>query len=155
MDYLEIPKTVKTLPWGIVEDCFALKYLILNEGVKKIEGDILSNSSDRRFQTVIRIPNSVTSIDYTAFSRFNNSSIEFVCDRGSTALIYAREHNIRFEEYQGVIKLKIEQAQRDERLQNTDIKQYRQQQGLCPYCGGQFKGLLFKRCSSCGKPKDY
>ena len=27
--------------------------------------------------------------------------------------------------------------------------------GLCPYCGGKFKGMLKKVCSSCGKPKDY
>lgn len=27
--------------------------------------------------------------------------------------------------------------------------------GLCQYCGGMFKGLVFKRCTTCGKPKDY
>ena len=26
---------------------------------------------------------------------------------------------------------------------------------LCQYCGGSFKGLFFKVCSKCGKPKDY
>ena len=28
------------------------------------------------------------------------------------------------------------------------------QAGLCPCCGGQFKGLFSKKCSVCGKPKD-
>ena len=28
-------------------------------------------------------------------------------------------------------------------------------QGLCPYCGGHFKGLFSKKCSKCGKLKDY
>lgn len=26
---------------------------------------------------------------------------------------------------------------------------------LCQYCGGKFKGIFNKRCSVCGKPKDY
>ncbi len=28
-------------------------------------------------------------------------------------------------------------------------------QGLCQYCGGKFKGLFSKSCSSCGQKKDY
>ena len=28
-------------------------------------------------------------------------------------------------------------------------------QKVCQYCGGKFKGLFSKRCSVCGKPKDY
>ena len=27
--------------------------------------------------------------------------------------------------------------------------------GLCQYCGGAFKGLITKSCSSCLKKKDY
>ena len=27
--------------------------------------------------------------------------------------------------------------------------------GVCQYCGGTFKGLFSKKCSVCGKPKDY
>jgi hypothetical protein len=29
------------------------------------------------------------------------------------------------------------------------------QEDKCPYCGGSFKGLLRKKCSSCGRIKDY
>lgn len=28
-------------------------------------------------------------------------------------------------------------------------------QGKCQYCGGEFKGLFSKKCSSCGRAKDY
>ena len=31
----------------------------------------------------------------------------------------------------------------------------RRQQNLCQHCGGTFKGLFTKKCSSCGKEKDY
>ena len=27
--------------------------------------------------------------------------------------------------------------------------------GVCQYCGGTFKGVLSKKCSACGRPKDY
>lgn len=30
-----------------------------------------------------------------------------------------------------------------------------QNQGVCQYCGSQFSGFIFKKCSNCGKPKDY
>ena len=26
---------------------------------------------------------------------------------------------------------------------------------VCQHCGGKFKGLFTKKCSACGKPKDY
>ena len=28
-------------------------------------------------------------------------------------------------------------------------------QGLCQHCGGTLKGLFTKKCTSCGKQKDY
>ena len=34
-------------------------------------------------------------------------------------------------------------------------REWHRSQGLCPYCGGTFKGLFKKVCSQCGKPKDY
>lgn len=156
LDYLEIPSTINTIPLGLCYECFALDFLIIKDGVKKIGGDILAFSSDKRFHVTVRIPSSVTSLGYTAFSGLSyNTNSKIVCDRGSAALVYAREHNIIFEEYQGSIKLNIEQAQDFAALRDKDIKKFRRQLGICQHCGGQFKGLIFKRCSICGKPKDY
>jgi hypothetical protein len=33
-------------------------------------------------------------------------------------------------------------------------EQYREK-GLCQHCGRSFKGLFTKKCTFCGKPKDY
>ena len=33
--------------------------------------------------------------------------------------------------------------------------QERQNAGLCRHCGGEFKGLFSKKCTACGKLKDY
>lgn len=38
---------------------------------------------------------------------------------------------------------------------SQSIANQRKQQGLCQYCGGSFKGLFIKKCSKCGKSKDY
>ena len=43
-----------------------------------------------------------------------------------------------------------EKQQAEERIQFQ-----RRQSGLCQHCGGELKGLFFKKCVSCGKPKDY
>ncbi|MBR5479707.1 MAG: TIR domain-containing protein [Clostridia bacterium] len=40
------------------------------------------------------------------------------------------------------------------RLIEQQKEQYRNA-GVCQYCGGELKGLLFKKCVKCGKPKDY
>lgn len=36
-----------------------------------------------------------------------------------------------------------------------NLKKERREKGFCQYCGGEFKGLLIKKCSICGKRKDY
>lgn len=38
---------------------------------------------------------------------------------------------------------------------SQSITSQRKQQGLCQYCGGTFKGLFIKKCTTCGKAKDY
>lgn len=38
---------------------------------------------------------------------------------------------------------------------SQSITSQRKQQGLCQYCGGSFNGLFIKKCSKCGKTKDY
>ena len=52
-------------------------------------------------------------------------------------------------------KILEEQKQREEKHRNAMQKLEYRQKGLCHYCGGEYKGLLFKVCSKCGKPKDY
>jgi len=44
---------------------------------------------------------------------------------------------------------------REKREKEARIARERRNQGLCQHCGGVFKGLFGKKCSSCRKPKDY
>lgn len=45
--------------------------------------------------------------------------------------------------------------QEEERRQKEEQKCKWRRAVLCQHCGGAFKGLFGKKCSSCGKPKDY
>lgn len=44
----------------------------------------------------------------------------------------------------------LEQERKDAR-----IARERRTAGFCQHCGGEMKGFLFKKCTICGKPKDY
>ena len=44
---------------------------------------------------------------------------------------------------------------REEEIAREKIRAERRNAGLCQHCGGTFKGLFTKKCTSCGKPKDY
>ena len=43
----------------------------------------------------------------------------------------------------------------EQELENARIAANRRLNGLCQHCGGALKGMLFKKCVSCGKAKDY
>ena len=63
----------------------------------------------------------------------------------------AAEEKRRREEERRIAEEEARKA--EEELRQTQAQ--RRSQGLCPYCGGKFKGLFGKKCETCGKPKDY
>ena len=46
-----------------------------------------------------------------------------------------------------------ERKQREQ--QRLVLKKIRREKGVCQHCGGDFKGLLIKKCAVCGRRKDY
>ena len=62
------------------------------------------------------------------------------------------------EEEERLARLKREEAKRrqeEERRRIEEQKRAWRSDGLCQHCGGQLKGLFSKKCTACGKPKDY
>lgn len=55
----------------------------------------------------------------------------------------------------GDYKNSAEMAEECQRKADKILKEYYRAAQLCQHCGGQFKGFLKFRCSSCGKEKDY
>lgn len=43
----------------------------------------------------------------------------------------------------------------EEKRQEEILKKERRDKGVCQHCGGEFKGWIIKKCSICGKRKDY
>ena len=43
----------------------------------------------------------------------------------------------------------------EEKRKEEILKKERRDKGVCQHCGGEFKGWLIKKCSTCGKRKDY
>lgn len=50
---------------------------------------------------------------------------------------------------------RLAEEKRKEEERKEIEKSIRRSQGVCQYCGGAFKGLFSKKCSVCGRPKDY
>lgn len=50
---------------------------------------------------------------------------------------------------------RLAEEKRKEEERKEMEKRIRRSQGVCQYCGGAFKGLFSKKCSVCGRPKDY
>lgn len=48
-----------------------------------------------------------------------------------------------------------EKALRREKEEQERTRASRRKAGVCQYCGGSFGGLFRKKCTQCGKPKDY
>lgn len=51
--------------------------------------------------------------------------------------------------------IEVMQASQIQQLKESRIVQYRRSIGRCLYCGGQFKGLITKKCDKCGRVKNY
>ena len=75
--------------------------------------------------------------DWKLFNDYNN--IENECMEQREVL---RQRQLQFEQRQ--------HAEEQRKLQTN-----RRQQGVCQHCGGAFKGLFTKKCTNCGKEKDY
>ena len=123
-----IPDGVTSIEWRTFEDCSSLKSITLPNGVTSIESDAFKGCSSLDF---VNIPASVTNIYDTAF----DDDIKLVMNG----------EEIYFSE---IKRVKAEKCVAEEKAE-------RRNQNLCQHCGGRFKGLFTKKCSSCGKEKDY
>lgn len=52
-------------------------------------------------------------------------------------------------------ELLLDCQHRVEKLKEAKLRQSRKENGLCPYCGGNFKGFFTRTCAQCGRKKDY
>ncbi len=53
------------------------------------------------------------------------------------------------------VKKCLDDIERESRKKEELRMQHLMTQGRCPYCGGEFKGFFVKKCTGCGRKKDY
>lgn len=102
--------------------------LIIPDSVTKIEAFAFSDI----IVNEIEVSNNVTEIGVGAFNLSADGFI--VCTPDSYAYKYAKYHDLK---------------------NSVDIANDYKIKGVCAYCGGRFSGLFKKKCSLCGKEKDY
>ena len=103
--------------------------IIVPDGVCVISPSAFNNAKIRKR---IVIPNSVTRIGSYSFDLLQGAYVE--CEEKSYAYLYCKENGIR---------------------NSVDLSEYYKSIGACAHCGGRFSGLFKKKCSLCGKDKDY
>lgn len=117
--------------------------------------------------TLITIPDSVTSIGEETFKYCKSLKRIIISD--------ALKKDPQWREYKVEIstwsEVRIAEKQEEERRRQEEeerrhqieeeksriqaqMKEYREN-GVCQHCGGKFKELFVKTCSSCGMKKDY
>ena len=102
--------------------------LIIPDSVTKIEAFAFSDI----IVNEIEVSNNVTEIGVGAF---NLSADGFIaCAPDSYAYKYAKYHDLK---------------------NSVDIANDYKIKGVCAYCGGNFSGVFKKKCSICGREKDY
>lgn len=72
-------------------------------------------------------------------------------------LLKEAEQRLKKQRAQEKRRKTIEEKQRqaEEKRKEEALKSWRRCEGLCQHCGGDFKGFFTRKCSKCGKVKDY
>lgn len=170
---ITIPDSVRSIGYGAFRNCTNLESVDISESLTEITGHLFENCSKLKR---IKLPDSLTKIGAYAFNGCEELQQiilpEGVCEIGSYAFNNCKALTKIFipESVVSVGKNAFRGCENVEEIiclsENTlpcfvaefspriDINRF-MEKGLCRHCGGNFKGLLRKHCSLCGKDKDY
>ena len=109
--------------------------------------------------TLITIPDSVTSIGEETF-KYCKSLKRIIIPDALKKDPQWREYKVEISTWSEVRTAEKREEERRRQIEEeksrmqAQMKEYREN-GVCQHCGGKFKGLFVKTCSSCGMKKDY
>lgn len=132
---ISIPNGITTIDFGVFYECSSLRKVNLPNNLTGIRANAFSGCHSLK---EINIPSSVYAIDRDAFC--GCSSLERVVLPNNT--------NLTWTDFSGT-KWYVEELAKLERQ-----RQMWKQQGLCPNCGGRYKGIFYRECTKCGH-RDY
>ena len=138
---VEIPDSTTCIDEYAFYQCNKLEKVILPKSLEIIKKGAFDSCT---FLKSITIPQGVTTIEQDAFQ--DCISLDSVIFEGTT------EQWNKIKKFNNKLNVTCSDT---EKIQAERVKTYRQEHNLCVHCGGQFKGLFTKKCSSCGIEKDY
>ena len=158
---ITIPNSVTKINARAFGKCTNLKYVKLPDGLNTIADGVFYGCSKL---SGIRIPEGVISIGNSAFLCCTSlisvaipKSVEVIgsgafngCSSLATVTFFGENIRINDGAFIGTPYKDNESIKNKRSLQ----ERYRVQ-GLCQYCGGSFSGLFVKKCTKCGRSKDY
>lgn len=115
-------------------------YVIVNNKVEILDFIILANSKINSCEKLLKTcgnDDEYTKLAQEQMREIWSNKLNEAIDKGDIVLSEDQEY------------LKLKNKVLAEQSQRFKAK------GLCMYCGGKFKGVFSKVCSSCGKPKNY
>ena len=143
---VNIPQNVRTIGYRAFGDCSNLSNIIIPYGIKKIENQLFENC--RSLKSIV-IPNSVTEIGDSSFK--NCSSLASIIISNSVTKIGYRA----FEGCKMLLDVSVPKELEHHFRSTPYWSKAKRLEGTCQHCGGEFRGIIKKVCSKCGKPKDY
>ena len=170
LEKIVIPDSVIEIESGAFEGCEKLVSVTFGNTLKTIG----EKAFYRTAITEITLPASVTEIG--GEKRYYSSDVNGAfarCEKlASVTILNATleiDEDVVFagtkyinDKHQRAYELKQKQDAENERRRQEEARQEdlrrkagRRQQGVCQYCGGTFNGLFTKKCSNCGRVKDY
>ena len=158
---ITIPNSVTKINARAFGKCTNLKYVKLPDGLNTIADGVFYGCSKL---SGIRIPEGVISIGNSAFLCCTSlisvaipKSVEVIgsgafngCSSLATVTFFGENIRINDGAFIGTPYKDNESIKNKRSLQ----ERYRVR-GLCQYCGGSFSGLFVKKCTKCGRSKDY
>lgn len=124
---LEIPGSIKQIEEGTFKNCNRLEKIILNEGIEVIGSEAFGECS---LLKRIVIPASVRRIESYAFAN---------CENLVEIVLLGNPH---------ISPSAFDGSEYQKRIQRKKLH-------WCEYCGEPFKGIFIKKCTWCGKEKNY
>ena len=119
--------------------------------------DIVAISAGNRHTVGLRSDGRVVAVGSNECGRCDVSNFKLFNDLDNLEeeKRLAREKRIKEERIAREKRIEEERIALEKKKEMERVAEQRRREGLCPYCGGTFKGLFTKKCSNCGKPKDY
>ena len=149
-DEIVIPSTVRKIGKEAFKGCFNLTSITIPESVTEI-GDNAFAGCEKLSKVII--PQKYISeptaqrLGLPLHVLVSQKMLEEEAERQRQQ---EKERQERLAREREELRQKLEQQRKEE----AQMAEYRSQ-GVCQHCGGTFKGLFSKTCSSCGMKKDY